>query len=80
MGRKIKEIKIDKISDLLSFIKCAKDASGQVLVYRGRFLSDGKSLLGVLSLNPTEPFTIEYEDADIGFENYLKKFEVLNED
>ena len=73
-----KVIKIEKIADLSAFVKCAEGASSDVICTRGRFVTDGRSLLGVFALNPVEPFTVEYDEIDIGLHNYIQQLEVKN--
>ena len=73
--KKTKLIKINGIADVTAFVKMASQVDGDVTLYRGKYVVDGTSLLGVFSVDPSEGVTVEYpEDAEI-FEEFIKKFE-----
>lgn len=69
-------IALKTIFDLDTFIKKANAVDGDVLVYRGKFVVDGKSVLGVMSLDLTDGFIVEYPSDAIEFEQFLSKYEV----
>jgi phosphotransferase system HPr-like phosphotransfer protein len=70
------QIKLNKIADIHDFINLAMKCRGEVTVYSGKYVIDGKSLMGVMSLNLSEPIKIEI-DGDIpcdvreGIKKYL---------
>lgn len=73
--KKTKLIKINGIADVTAFVKMASQVDGDVTLYRGKYIVDGTSLLGVFSVDPSEGVTVEYpEDAEV-FEEFIKKFE-----
>ena len=43
---------------------------------RGKFCIDGKSILGVLSLDMSDGVQVEYDENETEFENWLRRFEV----
>lgn len=53
-------IKMNSLDDTIVMIKRANEVAGDVLVYHGRYIIDGKSALGVLSLDLRAGATIEY--------------------
>ena len=73
--KKTKLIKINGIADVTAFVKMASQVDGDVTLYRGKYVVDGTSLLGVFSVDPSEGVTVEYpEDAEV-FEEFINKFE-----
>ena len=67
-------IKIQGINDVNAFIQHARDVDGDVLVHRGRFCIDGKSILGMFSLDVSDGCTVEYPDDAVEFNNFLQQF------
>lgn len=57
-------IKLNKIPDIYEFINLAMACPGEVTVYSGKYVINGKSLMGVMSLDLSEPVKIEI-DGDI---------------
>ncbi len=73
---KDKYIKIFGLNDLSNFVIEATKVKGDVLVYRGKFCVDAKSLMGMMSLNVYEGCRIEYPAEAEEFDKYLTQFEV----
>ena len=72
---KKKFIKINGIADVTAFVKMASQVDGDVTLYRGKYVVDGTSLLGVFSVDTSEGVTVEYPgDAEV-FEEFISKFE-----
>lgn len=70
-----KFIKLNSISDLRKFVNAATLVEGDVICERGRYAIDGKSIMGLMSIDITDGFTVHYpEDADV-FESVISKFE-----
>lgn len=46
---------------IYQFVKLNNTVVGNVKIYRGEYIVDGKSLLGVLSLDLTEKATVEID-------------------
>lgn len=67
-------IKISGINDVTDFVKHATSVDGDIVVKRGKYCVDGKSLLGLFSLELDQGVTVEYPiDAD-AFEQYIEQF------
>ena len=49
--------------------------NGEVSVYRGKFCVDGKSLMGIVSLNTAEGCRVEYPDDAVAFDEFISIFE-----
>lgn len=64
-------IYIDKISDIMEFNAQAHKVEGDVIVRRGIYVADAKSMLGIISLNPAEGITVEFPEEATDFAAYL---------
>lgn len=78
------KIKLNTISDVNNFSSaCTKYYEGNIDVKQGRQIVDGKSILGIFSLNLMEPLDVDittdnkYTEHD--FYNFIKKWSVKNE-
>ena len=68
-------IKLNTTTDVSNFVtlcaKCAED----VLAYSGKYIVSGKSLMGVYSLNLSEPIKVEFNgDIPDDVKEGIKKF------
>lgn len=67
-------IKISEVNDLYEFFKQASLVDGDVLLTKGKYAVDGKSMMGIFTINLSEPTLIHFpEDAD-AFCKYISKF------
>jgi len=57
-------ITLNNLSDINEFCKRALNVPGGVIVSRGKFVVDGSSYMGVLSINPVEPVTVSWDQSD----------------
>lgn len=69
-------IKISGIADLSHFVQAATQVDGDVIVRKGKYVVDGKSLLGMFSIDPTLGVTVEYPEDAKAFEDYIEIFKV----
>lgn len=77
MQNKIFKIKIDKIEDVKEFVKLANKMPNIVDIASGRFVADGKSIMGLFSMNLERELVVTvYGDLNPAFEYELRKFEV----
>lgn len=67
-------IKINGISDVSNFVRKATEVYGDVLIKKGKFVIDGKSLMGMFSLDLSAGVTVEYPEDAIDFENFVNTF------
>lgn len=73
---KTKYICIERIKDVYEFVNKGLEVSGPIEVSRGNFCIDGKSLMGLISINPSEKFTVVYPKEDCSeFEHFISQFE-----
>lgn len=71
-----KFVRFSDINTILSFVKFAEGIKGKVIVSRNNFMVNGKSLLGVLSLDLEKGVEVQYPERAKEFENYLSLFEI----
>lgn len=72
---KTKTIIIFTIEELKLFVQKANEVKGDVLVQKGKFFVDGKSLLGVLSINPYTRCQVHYPEDAEKFDKYISILE-----
>ena len=68
---KSKIIVIKEFSKIAEFVAQAGQVDGDVAVKSGRWVVDGKSLMGLYSLAVDRGVTVEYPDDANAFESYL---------
>ncbi len=70
-----KKIRLKAVSDVQEFVRAAERCEYDVDVFYNRVVIDAKSILGVLSMDLTQPLTVKYSREDSGmFEKTLNKF------
>ena len=52
------------ISDIYDFVKASQQCKHKVNVKQGTLVIDGRSVLGILSLDLFSPVTVEIDDED----------------
>lgn len=67
-------IKITEIDDVNKFVQYAKNVRGDVVVSRGQFCIDGKSILGIYSLDVSQGCTVQYPENEKEFDNFIQQF------
>lgn len=72
---KSKFIKMNSVTDVMNFVKEASKIEGDVTVLKGRYIIDGKSIMGVMSIDMSTGMTVEYPADAINFENFISQFE-----
>lgn len=73
---KSKFIKMNNITDITNFIKEASKVKDDITVYKGRYIIDGKSVMGVMSIDISTGMTVEYPETAIEFEKFISQFKV----
>lgn len=66
-------ITMNNLTDIAEFVHRAMNVEGGVTVSRGKFVVDGSSYLGVISINPVEPVTVSWEnsEANLAFTQFI---------
>lgn len=67
---------VDTIQKAKEFVDIAQKFSEDITVERGKYVVDGKSLLGVLSLNLSLPIGVYMSDSDEEISKELDKFSI----
>ncbi len=75
------EIKLDTIKDINDFVNiCSKCHDSEIDIKQGKYVVDGKSILGIFSLNLLEPVKViidsEKDSSKISFYNNIEKWKV----
>lgn len=72
------KVSISSINDIYKFVELAQNVEGDIVVRKGKFCVDGRSALGVLSLDLTYGATIEFAPTPNNqfMIDYLEKFEI----
>ena len=73
---KTKFIKMNGIQDVMTFVKIASSIDGDVLVKKGKFCIDGKSLMGMFSLDLSNGAMVEYPEDAITLDEFLDNYKV----
>ena len=73
---KTMKISLEMAQRVKEFVNITQDYAFEILLKSGRYVVDAKSILGIFSLDLSQPITVEayHEDCDELFEK-LKKFE-----
>ena len=69
-------IKINSLNDVYDFVKHAQDVEGDIVVSKGIFHVDGKSVLGILSLDMSDGVNVMYPEEATAFDEFLSKFKI----
>jgi hypothetical protein len=69
------KISLSKISDFRDFIEIACKCSGKVTLTQSGYVVDGKSLMGVMSLNWLSPANLILDNTDdcVKFEKFASQ-------
>lgn len=68
-------IKMTNITDLTTFVVNASKVEGDVIVRKGKYVIDGKSLMGLMSIDVSTGATVEYPEEAKEFDAYVQQFE-----
>lgn len=70
-------IKLNEIADLKKFVEKATEVEGEVLLQHNYYIVNGKSILGVMSLDLTKGVNVVYPASEVEFEQFIEQFEVV---
>ena len=65
-------VAIRDINEIHNFVNHAQQVDGDVICTRGRFQVDGKSIMGLFSIDTADGFIVEYPEGATEFEEYLR--------
>ncbi len=66
-----KQIVISTIADMMDFARESSKVFGDVLIKKGIYTIDGKSIMGIVSIDPSTGITVEYPEDATEFEDFL---------
>jgi len=69
-------VSIKGLNDIYNFITKAQKVDGDIVVRRGRYVIDAKSILGIFSLDMSQNITITYPETASDFEEFIQQFQV----
>ncbi len=74
-------IELKTIQNVKNFVEISNDyPNSEIVIKQGRYKVDGKSILGIFSLNLLEPIKVvidsDYENDKITFYNEIQKWKV----
>lgn len=69
-------ISIKGLNDVYNFVANTQKVDGDITVRRGRAEVDGKSILGVFSIDMSQNVTIIYPENTPDFEKFIEQFKV----
>ena len=69
-------ISIKGLNDVYKFVSKSQEVEGDITVQRGRYAVDGKSVLGIFSLDMSQDVTVIYPENAVDFENFIEHFKV----
>lgn len=56
------ETRLETVSDVKKFVQTARDIPVDVSVSQGKYVIDGKSIMGIFSLDLSEPIMVQLPD------------------
>lgn len=74
MNMKKMYVAIHGIHDIMSFVQAATRVEGDVTCKRGKYVIDGKSTMGIFSIDVSEGMIVEYPETATEFEEYISQF------
>lgn len=60
------QVSLDMAQSVKEFVKIVQDYPGEILLKSGKYIVDAKSILGIFSLDLSEPITAEIYGNDAG--------------
>ena len=69
-------VAINTINKATEFVQKASQVDGDVICTKGRYTIDGKSIMGIFSIDISEGIMVEYPETATDFEEYLSQFKV----
>lgn len=66
----VKKVDLSKVESVKEFVEIAKSKTSEVVLKHNKWVVDGKSILGIFSLNLSTPVELITEDYS-GFEAFI---------
>lgn len=69
-------VAINTINKVTEFVQKASQVDGDVICSKGRYTVDGKSIMGIFSIDVSEGIVVEYPETATEFEKYISQFKM----
>ena len=69
-------VAINTINKAIEFVQKVSQVDGDVICTKGRYTIDGKSIMGIFSIDISEGIMVEYPETATDFEEYISQFKV----
>ena len=69
-------VAINTINKVTEFVQKASQVDGDVICSKGRYTVDGKSIMGIFSIDVSEGIIVEYPETAIEFEEYRSQLKM----
>lgn len=67
-------ISIKNLTDIYNFVAEASKVEQDVIIKRGKFVIDAKSILGIFSIDMSQEVVVSYPESATDFENFISQF------
>ena len=69
----VKNVKFSCVEDVKNFVRCAEQQSFEIDLVNGRYVIDGKSIMGIFSLDLSTPKMLEIHASNDEAKGFLEK-------
>lgn len=69
-------IAMNGITDVSKFVNLATQVDGDITCTKGRYAIDGKSIMGMFSVDVSDGIVVEYPESAVAFEEYISQFKI----
>lgn len=66
-----RQIKVNAISDATKIVQIAANVNGDVIITKGKYSIDAKSIMGIFSIDLSQGAVIEYPDDAVELDEFI---------
>lgn len=66
-----RQIKVNAISDATKIVQMAANVNGDVIITKGKYSIDAKSIMGIFSIDLSQGAVIEYPDDAVELDEFV---------
>lgn len=66
-----RQIKVNAISDATKIVQMAANVNGDVIITKGKYSIDAKSIMGIFSIDLSQGAVIEYPDDAVELDAFV---------
>ena len=67
-------VAINTINKVTEFVQKASQVDGDIVCKKGKYVINGKSIMGIFSIDTSEGMIVEYPEDAVDFEKYISQF------